>query len=132
MTARNVIIMNMPPAAILAAAAHAGYLDGFVADPLLGAWCGGIVAVYIAAVVALAVGNADLSAWIGRRLTLLGMAGTLHGFVLAFAAVGMAGDLDATKAAIGALTAGISVALYTSIVGLACKMLLDLQARWCR
>ena len=125
-------VLNLPPLAVLGAAAHAGYLDQFVADPLLGAWVGGIGAVFLWAVVALAKGNGDLAAWLGKRLVQLGMLGTLHGFVLAFAAVAMAGDLEATKSAIGALTHGLSIALYTTIVGLVCKMWLDAIVRWCR
>lgn len=127
----RIAAFHLPPVAALGVAAHAGHLDRLVDDPLLGAWCGGIVAVYLMAVAALARGNADLAQWIGRRLTLLGFLGTLHGFTLAFGAVAIAGDLEATKAAIGALTAGLSVAIYTTIVGLVCKLWLDLQARWC-
>ena len=129
---RRLALLNLPPIAVLAALGHAGYLDQFIDDPMLGAWCGGIVAVFVWAVAAFAWGNDDLSTWLGRRLVQLGMLGTLHGFVLAFAAVGLAGDLAATKEAIVSLTIGLSVALYTTIFGLVCKMWLDAIVRWCR
>jgi len=128
----KLLAFNMPVAAVIGAGVHAGYADRFIVDPILGAWIGGIGLVFLWALGALLAGRDDLSAWVGKRLTLLGMLGTLHGFVIAFAAVATAGDLATTKVAIGALTHGLSVALYTSIAGLVCKMWLDVLARWAR
>lgn len=132
MVIRKLVAFNLAPVAILAAAAHAGHADFLIADPLLGSWIGAITAAFLCAVAALAVGRHDLSAWIGSRLTLLGMAGTLHGFILAFAAVGTATDLASTKTAIETLTGGISVAIYTTVAGLVFKLWLDVLTRWCR
>lgn len=128
----RLVALNIPVVAVLGAVWHRGWLDALWADQLLGAWIGGIFAVFLWAVLALACGRDDLSRWVGGKLTLLGMLGTLHGFVLAFAAVATAGDLSATKLAIATLTHGLSIALYTSIVGLVCKLWLDVQMRWCR
>jgi hypothetical protein len=128
----RLLALNLPPVALLAALAHAGYADGLIADPVLGYWIAGIGAVFLWAVGALAAGRDDLSAWVGRRLTLLGMLGTIHGFILAFAAVATAGDLDQTKAAIALMTHGLSIALYTTMAGLVCKLWLDALTRWAK
>lgn len=130
--AGKLIAINLAPVSILAAAVHAGHADFLIADPLLGSWIGGITVAFLCAVAALMSGRHDLCAWIGARLTLLGMAGTLHGFIIAFAAVGTATDLSSTKTAIEALTAGVSVAIYTTVAGLAFKLWLDVLVRWVR
>lgn len=127
----KLMALNLPVIAILGAAGHAGHLDEFM-DPLLGGWCGGIALVYVGAVIALARGNVDRAGWLGSRLTLLGMLGTLAGFMVAFGAVATAGDLESTKDAIGTLTQGLSLAILTTIVGLVCKLMLDAQVRWCK
>lgn len=133
MTARaKLVALNLPPAAILAAAAHAGYLDQFVADSVLGAWCGGIALVFLWAVLALAVGRDDLSRWIGARLTLLGMAGTLHGFYIAMGSIAGGDTLDGLKTVIPALLSGMAVALLTTVAGLVSKIWLDVLMRWAR
>lgn len=128
----KILALNLPVVAVVGAAVHAGWADSLIADPLLGGWIAGILAVFAWAVLALMCGWDDLSRWLGSRLTPLGMLGTLHGFVIAFAAVSTAGDLATTKLAIGALTHGLSIAIYTTIAGLICKLWLDALTRWGR
>lgn len=130
----KLIAFNLVPVSAILTALHGGYLDIFFEDELLGPWVGVISFVFLWAVASLMMGRHDLSGFLGRRLTLLGMLGTLHGFIIAFSAVSLmaAGSLDATKESINSITQGLSVALYTTVLGVVYKIWLDLLARWCK
>ncbi len=61
--------------------------------------------------------------------TTLGMAGTVIGFILALPALShiKAGDASSLTRVVAELTGGVSLALYTTLTGLLCALLLRIQ-----
>lgn len=117
----KLIALNLPPAAILVASAHAGMLDQFVADPWLGIPCAVILGWYALAVALL---GARVRRWADRvadDLVLLGMLGTAIGMIVALSGLRIE-DLAQIEGFLDAILwvlTGTGVALYTTAIGIA-------------
>lgn len=114
----KIAAMNLPVLATLAAAGHAGYLDDFVSDLLLGGPCVFIVAWYLLAVGLLACGCRRWADRVADDLVFLGLMGTVFGLIVSFSGI-TPGDLaqfDNFIDAVVWLLLGTGVALYTTLI----------------
>lgn len=94
---------------------------------------------YLCVVIALAFTAANVcvlfarewAAWLGQQLVLLGLIGTVLGFVLALGGIdaSSAGDLNAVGRMIGALVQGMGTALWTTLAGAIGFLWIDLLLR---
>jgi biopolymer transport protein ExbB/TolQ len=69
--------------------------------------------------------------YIANMLVLLGLIGTVLGFIIALSGVSAesAGDVDAIQPMVGALLSGMATALYTTLTGAVLSMWLGLCYR---
>lgn len=73
----------------------------------------------------------DTLYFIQDMLTVLGLVGTVVGFILGFGAMDPTtlSDISQLPAVIGALLIGLSTALYTTLIGAVCSLIMGMQMR---
>jgi hypothetical protein len=78
-----------------------------------------IALVWVCGIAASAFGRWDMVEWLAQRCFQLGLIGTVLGFIIALSGVDpeQAQNLDATKAMVATLIVGMSIALYTTLMG---------------
>jgi len=67
-------------------------------------------------------GRWDDVRWIARTLVRLGLIGTVLGFVVALSGVALVSDAAAVSGMVSKLILGMSIALYTTLVGAVCSL----------
>lgn len=99
---------------------------GFQAGLLQTVWDGDpthlsavIFAVFLAGLFSLAIDRQHFARFVERRLVLLGLIGTVIGFVIALSGVSpeSAGDIDQVSGMVANLISGLGTAMYTTLVG---------------
>jgi hypothetical protein len=78
-----------------------------------------IFAIFLAGLISAAFNRHGFARFVERRLVLLGLIGTVIGFVIALAGVdpATAGDIDQITGMVAGLISGLGTAMYTTLVG---------------
>mgnify|MGYP001609886604 CR=1 FL=1 len=126
--AARFIVLNIVGAALFAASVMEGIgLIPFRADRTY--MTHGIAVLFVVGLVCAAVGWWKAVEWIGGSLVLLGLIGTVVGFIIAFSGVdpAIAGEVTAITPMVAALVAGMGTAMHTTLVGAVGYLWLDLN-----
>ncbi len=67
----------------------------------------------------------DIAIW----LVTLGLIGNIIGFVIAVEGLDLSGGADAALTAVGQMLGGMKIAFYTTLIGTACGLWIDVQFR---
>ncbi len=78
-----------------------------------------IFAVFLVGVIAIGAHRRHLARYIEHKLVMLGLIGTVIGFIIALRGIdpGASGDLDAVAGMVTQLIRGLGVAMFTTLVG---------------